>query len=143
MHPPAGPPDDSTALIDGPRGRGIEDGTPHVPGHDLGPRFVEALVRGDFNEMESILHPQIRFRGLSPHKSSRHRPRIPSAVCSGRFGCGSTRGREATTTETIRSKSREMAEFYRDAGYGHVPDDTDWLVEQRPISTSSMAGSPG
>lgn len=30
----------------------------------------------------------------------------------------------------IRSKSREMAEFFREEGYGDVTDDADWVVEQ-------------
>ena len=30
----------------------------------------------------------------------------------------------------IRSKSREMAEYFREEGLADVPDDADWLVEQ-------------
>lgn len=30
----------------------------------------------------------------------------------------------------IRSKSREMAEFFRGEGFGEVADDADWVVEQ-------------
>lgn len=42
--------------------------TPVSAGALLGPRFVDALVAGDFDAMRSMLHPRVRFRGLSPHK---------------------------------------------------------------------------
>ena len=44
------------------------DPPPVSPGARLGPRFVDALVAGEFGAMRSTLHPNVRFRGLSPHK---------------------------------------------------------------------------
>jgi hypothetical protein len=119
---------------------------------DLGRRFVEALVRGDFDGMRAMLHPDVRFRGLSPHKflkSSKSDPvggvirafRLwfyegegdyadhPVELLSCRvepFGSG---GRYKLSYR-IRSRSREMAEFFRNEGFGQIADDADWVVEQ-------------
>jgi hypothetical protein len=125
-----------------------------IAGADLGPRFVEALVRGDFDEMRSILHPQVRFRGLSPHKFLKTSPKDPVggvirafrvwffegsdsayegdhpvellSVAVRPFGTG---GRFKLSYR-VRERSREMAVSFRDGRLGEVPDDIDWLVEQ-------------
>jgi hypothetical protein len=125
-----------------------------VAGAALGERFVKALVRGDFDEMRSVLHPDVRFRGLSPHKFLKASPADPVggvirayrlwffegaegafegdhpvellSISVRPFGGG---GRFKLSYE-IRERSREMAEVFRRDGLGQVPDDIDWLVDQ-------------
>jgi hypothetical protein len=154
MRPPARNADVSPALIDGPRRRGIHEDGPPVPGQDLGPRFVEAMVRGDFEEMASILHPQVRFRGLSPHKFLKTSTKDPVGGVLRAFriwfyeGAGADYqgdhpeqllsctavsfggGGRFKLSYRIRAKSREMAQIFRSEGLGEVPDDGHWLVEQ-------------
>jgi hypothetical protein len=123
-------------------------------GLDLGPRFVEALVRGDFDEMRSVLHPQVRFRGLSPHKflkTSRADPvggmirayRLwfyegatgeyegdhPIELLSCTVAPFGTGGRFKLSYQ-IRERSVEMAREFRAQRLADTPDDIDWLVEQ-------------
>jgi hypothetical protein len=124
------------------------------PGTALGHGFVEALVAADFDGMRALLHPEIRFRGLSPHKFLKPSPADPVGGvirafrlwfyegADGRFegdhpeelisctvapfGPG---GRHKLSFQ-VRSRSREMAAAYRRYGIADVPDDVDWLVEQ-------------
>lgn len=128
------------------------DAPPVSPGARLGPRFVDALVAGDFDAMRSTLHPNVRFRGLSPHKflkASSSDP-IGGVIRAFRLWFYEGEGEYADHPEellscsvmpfgaggrfklsySIRSKSREMAEFFRGEGYGDVADDADWVVEQ-------------
>jgi hypothetical protein len=127
---------------------------PLPSGADLGTRFVEALVQGDFDAMRSALHPEVRFRGLSPHKflkASRSDPiggvirayRLwfyegeggdfegdhPEELLSCSVAAFGDGGRFKLSYR-IRSKSREMAQFFRGSGYGNVLNDADWVVEQ-------------
>ena len=168
----AGAPQHSNAASYGTLGAGIRARRPGPAGHrsdrtdtaaapasadagaELGRRFVEALVRGDFDEMRALLHPQVRFRGLSPHKFLKttradpvggvlrafrlwfyegagdafegdHPEELLSCAVAP-FGAG---GRFKLSYQ-VREKSREMAEAFREDGLGDVPDDVDWLVEQ-------------
>jgi arsenite methyltransferase len=125
-----------------------------LAGARLGTLFVEALVRGDFDEMRSLLHPRIHFRGLSPHKFLKASPSDPVGGVIRAFRLwfyeGADGAYEGDHPEEllsctvapfgnggrfklryrIREKSREMAEAFRNGGLGDVPDDVDWLVEQ-------------
>ncbi|HUH16454.1 MAG TPA: hypothetical protein VMM85_00740 [Methylomirabilota bacterium] len=118
----------------------------------LGARFVDALVRGDFDDMRSMLHPAVKFRGLSPHKFLKVSPSdsVGGVIRAFRLWLYEGEGEYADHPEEllacsvapfgsggryklsyrIRSKSREMAEFYRGEGFGEVADDADWIVEQ-------------
>lgn len=51
--------------------------TPTTAGSALGREFIEALVRDDFDAMRSLLHPDVHFRGLSPHKFLKASPSDP------------------------------------------------------------------
>jgi hypothetical protein len=118
-------------------------------GAALGRAFIEALVRGDFEAMQSLLHRNVRMRGLTPHKFTRVSPSDPVGgvirtyqrwfyedetehpeellSCSVEpFGSG---GRYKLRYR-IRSKSRGMADFYRTQGLADIADDEDWLVDQ-------------
>lgn len=123
-------------------------------GADVGRRFVEALVRGDFETMASLLHPQVSFRGLSPHKFLKTRRSDPVGGvirafrlwfyegADGEFegdhpvellSCSAVpfgRGGRYKLSFRIRERSREMVAAFRAEGLGDVPDDADWLVEQ-------------
>jgi arsenite methyltransferase len=154
----AGAPQHSNAAAYGTTGVGIRAikraEAPPIPGRDLGPRFVEALVRGDFDEMRTLLHPQVRFRGLSPHKFLKASSADPVGGVIRAFrlwfyegGGGDYEGDHPEEllscsvapfgnggryklSYRIREKSREMVQSFRDGGLGDVPDDVDWLVEQ-------------
>jgi len=137
----------------------IADGTVEAGGHataglDLGPRFIRALVRGEFEEMRSLLHPEVRFRGLTPHrftKTSRadlaggvmrvfrswfygeaggayetDRPVELQTCTVAPFGGG---GRYKLSYR-IRARSVEMVREYRAQGLAELSDDVDWVVEQ-------------
>lgn len=145
---------DSAATHGGSQGRHSLEKSPPPPGLDLGPRFVEALVRGDFEEMASILHPQVRFRGLSPHKFLKASTRDPVGGVLRAFRLWFYEGAEGEfqgdhpeellsctvapyggggrfkLSYRVREKSREMAQVFRAEGLADVPDDADWLVEQ-------------
>lgn len=125
-------------------------------GSDIGARvgtaFVDALVRGDFEAMASLLQPEVEFRGLSPHKflkASRADP-VGGVIRAFRLwffegegayadhpeellSCAVApfgRGGRYKLSYQIRSKSQEMAQHFR-AEYGaEIADDADWLVEQ-------------
>ncbi len=121
-------------------------------GADLGTSFVEALVRGDFDSMRSMLHPDVRFRGLSPHKflkASRSDP-IGGVIRAFRLWFYEGEGFDGDHPEElllcsvmpygdggrfklsyrIREKSREMSEFFRSEYTAEIADDADWVVEQ-------------
>jgi hypothetical protein len=118
----------------------------------LGRRLVEALVADDFDTMRTLLHPNVRFRGLSPHKflkTSRTDP-VGGVIRAFRLWFYEGEGDYADHPEEllschvepfgsggryklsyrIRSRSREMAEFFRNEGFGTIADDADWVVEQ-------------
>jgi hypothetical protein len=125
-----------------------------IDGVDLGPRFIDALVRGDFERMRSLLHPEVRFRGLSPHtfvKTSRTDPvggvirTYRTWFCEGAtaehgddhpvellactampFGGG---GRYKMSYR-FRARSPDRAQEYRSHGLADLPDDVDWMVGQ-------------
>jgi hypothetical protein len=123
-------------------------------GADLGRRFVAALVRGDFDEMAALLHPEVQFRGLSPHKFLKTRRSDPVGGVIRAFrlwfyeGAGGAYdgdhpvellfctsapfggGGRYKLSYRIREQSREMAQQFRAEALADVPDDIDWLVEQ-------------
>ena len=123
-------------------------------GAQVGERFVKALVRDDFDEMRLLLHPQVRFRGLTPNrpvKAARSDPaggtlRVFRTWFYGEdgaadgteqplelLGCAArpigARGRFKLSYR-IRARSHETAREFRELGLGAIADDADWLVEQ-------------
>jgi SAM-dependent methyltransferase len=154
----AGAPQHSNAAAFGTIGVGIRARKPVDAGaladRELGRRFVEALVRGDFDTMRALLHPDIEFRGLSPHKFLKASRRDPVGGVIRAFRLWFFEGADVAfegdhpeellscsvdpygsggrykLSYRVREKSREMAEAFRTDGLGSIDDDADWIVEQ-------------
>ena len=133
---------------------GVEAGGRGTSGPDVGSRLIRAMVRGQFEEMRSLLDPNVRFRALTPHKFIKTSKADPAdglirvfrqwfhedvgdddqlahpvellAWTVAPFGGG---GRYKLSYR-IRAKSLEMVEEFRVQGLAELPDDVDWLVEQ-------------
>jgi hypothetical protein len=112
------------------------------------------MVRGDFDEMASLLDAQVSFRGLSPHKFLKTRRSDPVGGVIRAFKLWFYEGTDGEyegdhpvellsctavpfggggrykLSYRIRERSREMAQAFRAEGLGDVADDIDWVVEQ-------------
>jgi len=115
---------------------------------ELGPELVAALAEGNWARVESLLHPDLHLRGLTPGKFNRARG--PDAVAEAIdifklwfyedtdhlvevLACeASPNGPDGQykLSYSFRAKSPGMSTWHNDQGLDPVSLDADWVVEQ-------------